>query len=86
MSEHDRDLASMDPGDSERHRLAQALIQEAIDEVGQGAQGRDVDDLRVRLVDALAARGIQAQPPRWLDSVCAELASGHRYVEDARQA
>jgi hypothetical protein len=86
MSEQDRDLAAMDEGDTERHRVAQALIQEAIDEVGHESKGRDVVEVRARLVQALAARGIREQPPRWVDSVAAELVVGHRYVEDARQA
>jgi hypothetical protein len=86
MSEHDRNLAAMDQGDTERHRVAQSLIQEAIDEVAEDAQGRDVQDVRARLVEALEGRGIGEQPPRWLDSVSAELAGGRRYVEDPRQA
>lgn len=86
MSEGDRNLAEMDEGDAERHRVAQAHIQDAIDEVGRDAEGRDVQEVRTRLVDALAERGIGEQPPRWLDTVAEGLVSGHRYVENARDA
>lgn len=86
MSDPDRNLVEMDDGDSERHRIAQSLIQEAIDEVGRDAKGHHPQEVRSRLVDALAARGIGAQPPRWLDTVADRLAGGHRYVEDAREA
>jgi hypothetical protein len=86
MSEHDRNLARMDEGDTERHRVVQSLIQEAIDDVGRDAEGRDLQDVRTRLVEALATRGIGEQPPRWLDTVASGLTAGHRYVEDARDA
>ena len=86
MSEGDRNLAEMDEGDVERHRVAQSNIQDAIDDVGRDSQGRDVEEVRKRLVDALAARGIGEQPPRWLDTVASGLAAGHRYVENARDA
>jgi hypothetical protein len=86
MSEHDRNLARLDEGDTERHRVAQSLFQEAIDDVGRTAQGREVAEVRARLVEALAARGIGEQPPRWLDTVASGLTAGHRYVEDARDA
>ena len=86
MSEGDRNLAAMDEGDTERHRVAQAHIQDAIDEVGRDSQGRDVEEVRKRLVEALATRGIGEQPPRWLDTVASGLAAGHRYVENARDA
>ena len=86
MDERDRNLAEMDEGDAERHRVAQAHIQDAIDEVGRDAEGRDLQDVRTRLVEALAARGIGEQPPRWLDTVAGGLVAGHRYVENARDA
>ena len=85
MSEHDRNLAEMDEGDSERHRVAQHLIQEAIDEVAHDARGLAPQEVRARLVHALSARGIGEQPPRWLETVADHLAGGHRYVEDARE-
>jgi len=86
MSEGDRNLAEMDEGDAERHRVAQAHIQDAIDEVGRDAEGGQVAEVRKRLSEALAARGIGEQPPRWLDTVASGLAAGHRYVENARDA
>ena len=86
MSEHDRDLASMDEGDVDRHRVVQSVIQEVIDTLGRDAEGRDPADLRADLTAALAAKGIGEQPPRWLEAVSAALSTGHRYVEDARQA
>lgn len=86
MSEHDRDLASMDEGDVDRHRVVQAVIQEVIDGLGRHAEGRDPADIRADLTAALAARGIGEQPPRWLEAVAAALSTGHRYVEDPRQA
>lgn len=86
MSEGDRNLAEMDEEDAGRHRVVQAHIQDAIDEVGGDARGRDVEEVRGRLVEALAARGIGEQPPRWLDTVASGLAAGHRYVENAREA
>jgi hypothetical protein len=85
MSEQDRNLAEMDDADFERHRTAQHLIQEAIDEVHVDARGQRPADVRDRLVRALAARGIGEQPARWLDAVAEGLAGGRRYVEDARE-
>ena len=86
MSEHDRDLASMDEGDVDRHRVVQTVIQEVIDGLGRDAEGRDPADLRADLAAALAARRIGEQPPRWLEAVSVTLSTGHRYVEDPRQA
>jgi hypothetical protein len=86
VSEHDRDLAAMDEGDLTRHQRNQALMQEAIDAVGQNAEGRDVGTVTASLVEALAARGIHDQPPRWLDAVASELVSGGRYLEDPSAA
>jgi hypothetical protein len=86
MSEHDRDLASMDDGDVDRHRVVQSVIQEVIDGLGRDAAGRDPSDLQADLTRALAAKGIGEQPPRWLEAVCVSLSNGHRYVEDAREA
>jgi hypothetical protein len=86
VSEHDRNLAAMDEADRTRHQRNQALMQEAIDAVGQTAQGRDVQTVTALLVEALAARGIHDQPPRWLDAVATELVAGGRYLEDASAA
>ena len=86
MSEHDRDLASMDEGDVDRHRVVQSVMQEVIDTLGRDAEGRDPADLRADLTAALAQRGIGEQPPRWLDAVSVSLSNGHRYVEDASRA
>jgi hypothetical protein len=86
VSEHDRDLASMDEADLTRHQRNQALMQEAIDAVGQTAEGRNVETVTALLVEALAARGIHDQPPRWLDAVASELVAGGRYLEDASSA
>lgn len=86
MSEHDRDLASMDEGDVDRHRVVQSVIQDVIDTLGRDAEGRDPSDIRADLTAALAERGIGEQPPRWLETVAEALARGHRYVEDAHQA
>jgi hypothetical protein len=86
MSEHDRNLAEMDDGDVDRHRVVQAVIQEVIDGLGRDAEGRDPADLEADLTAALAARGIGEQPPRWLNAVAVALSNGHHYVEDPRQA
>ena len=86
MSEQDRNLAEMDDEQYEHHRVAQHLIQEAIDEVALGAAGSSPGEVRASLVHALGARGIGEQPPRWLDTVADRLAGGHRYVEDPREA
>lgn len=86
MSEHDRDLASMDEGDVDRHRVVQSVIQDVIDTLGRDAEGRDPADLRADLSTALAGRGIGEQPPRWLEAVAEALSRGERYVEDPRQA
>ena len=86
MSEHDRNLAEMDDGDVDRHRVVQSVIQEVIDGLGRDAEGRDPADLRADLAAGLAARGIGEQPPRWLEAVSVALSTGHRYVEDPRQA
>jgi hypothetical protein len=85
MSEHDRNLAEMDDEQFEHHRVAQHLIQEAIDEVALTAKGRDPREVRGLLVHALTARGIGEQPARWVETVADRLAGGHRYVEDARE-
>ena len=85
MREQERNLAEMDDDDVERHRVAQSLMQEAIDGVGADAQGRDPQDVRAALVAALESKGIGEQPPRWLDTVAERLATGHRYVEDTRE-
>jgi hypothetical protein len=86
MSEHDRNLAEMDDGDVDRHRVVQSVIQEVIDSVGRRAEGRDPADIQAELTAALAAKGIGEQPPRWLETVAERLATGHTYVEDPRQA
>ena len=86
MSEHDRDLASMDEGDVDRDRVVQSVIQEVIDTLGRDAEGRDPADLRADLTAALAAKGIGEQPPRWVETVAERLSAGHRYVEDASRA
>jgi hypothetical protein len=86
MSEHDRNLAEMDDGDADRHRVVQAVIQEVIDTLGRGAEGRDPAELQAELTAALAARGIGEQPPRWLEAVSVAMSNGHRYVEDPSQA
>ena len=86
MSEHDRNLAEMDDGDVDRHRVVQSVIQEVIDGLGRAAEGRDPADVQADLTAALAAKGVGEQPPRWLEAVSVSLANGHRYVEDARQA
>jgi hypothetical protein len=82
MSEHDRDLAQMERDQGERHREAQALIQEAIAEVTP--QGRDLPatDIIELLEAALESRGIGPQPKNWLESVADEISSGGTYVED----
>jgi len=82
VSEQDRNLAEMDEADLSRHQRNQALMQEAIDTVGQTAPGRSKEEVLATLVEALAARGIPEQPPRWLDAVVSELVSGGRYIED----
>jgi hypothetical protein len=86
MSEHDRNLAEMDDGDVDRHRVVQSVIQEVIDGLGRDAEGRDPADVQADLTAALAERGIGQQPPRWLEAVAVALATGNRYVEDASQA
>ena len=86
MSEHDRNLAAMDDGDVDRHRVVQSLIQEVIDGLARDSEGRDPVDVRAELTAALAERGIGEQPPRWLETVAERLSAGHRYVEDAREA
>jgi predicted RNA polymerase sigma factor len=86
MSEQDRNLAQMDEGDQDRHARAQALIQEAIDEVSTGESGRDPTDVKAALVAALARRGIENQPENWLESVATDAANGGRYIEDTRAA
>ena len=86
MSEHDRNLAEMDDGDVDRHRVVQSVIQDVIDGSASDAEGRDPADVQAELTAALAARGIGEQPPRWLEAVAVPLSTGHRYVEDARQA
>lgn len=86
MSEQDRDLASMDQGDVDRHRVAQHVIQEVIDALARDAAGRDPAALRADLNAALADRGIGEQPPRWVETVAERLSSGERYVEDVHAA
>jgi hypothetical protein len=86
MTEHDRDLASMDEGDLDRHRVVQSTIQEVIDALGRDAEGRDPAALEADLNAALAERGIGQQPPRWVNAVAMSLSNGHRYVEDATRA
>jgi hypothetical protein len=86
MSEQDRDLASMDDADVDRHRVVQSVIQEVIDSLAGDAEGRDPAELRAELTAGLAARGIGEQPPRWVETVAERLSAGHRYVEDAHRA
>ena len=86
MSEQNRDLASMDEGDVDRHRVVQSVIQEVIDALAPGAEGRDPLDVQADLTAGLAARGIGEQPPRWVETVAERLSVGHRYVEDVRRA
>ncbi len=86
MSDQDRNLAEMDDGDVDRHRVVQSVMQDVIDALGRDAEGRDPADLEVDLTAALAARGIGEQPPRWLNAVAVALSNGHRYVEDASRA
>lgn len=82
----DRNLAQMDESDSATHHRKQQFIQEAIDEVVAGGAGRDLDTVRVELVQALERRGIGEQPPRWVDTVAGAAADGRRYVEDGNAA
>jgi hypothetical protein len=82
MSEHDRDLAAMDEGQSRAHHGKHVLMQEAITEVTADAQGRDQADVVDALTRALEARGIGPQPPTWLEAVAGEARQGRVYVED----
>jgi len=86
MSEHDRDLASMDQDQTQRHLRAQARIQEAIAEVVPDAPQLTHAEVVTRLKQALEARGIGPQPRGWLDSVAAEAREGRTYVEDTSGA
>ena len=86
MSEQDRDLAQMEQDQGDRHREAQALMQDAIAEVTP--QGRDlpVPDVVELLEAALDARGIGPQPRNWLEAVATEIVSGSTYIEDPAAA
>jgi hypothetical protein len=82
MSEQDRDLAQMDDEQHLRHQRRHALVQEAINEVSAEAEGRDQGEIARQLSLALEARGMDPQPPRWLEAVAAAASQGRLYVED----
>ncbi|HEY3534324.1 MAG TPA: hypothetical protein VGK60_02060 [Pedococcus sp.] len=86
MSEHDRNLAEMGPEQGAEQDRAQALMQDAIDEVRPRAVGLAGTDIVELLSAALEARGIGPQPPTWLAAVADEIGSGGTYVEDPAAA
>jgi len=68
------------------HRDHQVLLQEAIVEVTQGAQGQSLSDVMEQLDAALAARGLPSQPDRWREAVAREAVNGNVYIESAPAA
>jgi hypothetical protein len=71
-------LTAPDP-ERERRRRA-AIRQQVIADVTERADGRGTARLMEDLQQALAQRGMAAEPRTWLHSVAADAAAGHLYV------
>jgi len=67
--------------DPERERRQRAAIrQQVIADLTERADGRGTSELMRDLQQALARRGMAAEPRTWLHSVAADAAAGHLYV------
>ncbi|MDQ0147772.1 hypothetical protein [Pseudarthrobacter niigatensis] len=76
------DLTGQDPSATDPGADAKLQLQLAIFDVTRDAQGKSLDEIQEGLRAAFAARGVEAPPNTWLESVASSAFYGESYVID----
>ncbi len=76
------DPTGQDPSATDPGADAKLQLQLAIFDVTKDAQGKSLDEIQESLRSAFAARGVEAPPGTWLESVASSAFYGEPYIID----